>query len=642
MVEVRRVDEAGMNIHRIPILLVRLIPRLTGLAGVLIAVLLAGSALGADTPAAPPSAPGHIVVLMIWDGMRPDFVTKRDTPNLYDLGRLGTRFDHHHSMYPTLTMVNAAAIATGAAPGVNGIVANTMFLEPVLADRASALNGTPLAAKLTQPLMFENTALLASLNDSTAFAGRLLELDTVAQQLAREGGYVAIAGKAGPTFLSDDRIEALKDGVDAFGNPHKDFLFATDDLSEPPAQPGEEAAPAVNMEGVADSALDTYFTRTVTDRAIPAAKLASDAGHPSLIMLWQHNPDLTQHLAGLGTMPALEALATVDLNLGKVRAAIDAAGLTDRTDVIVASDHGFATVRMNIDLNALLVGAGLKKSLEGDDVVVARNGGSDLIYLSKTAFPTVDARREELQKIVNFAEAQEWCGPIFSRDFAPPPPAGKHRRKRPADAPYLGWIDGTFAQQVVGIFNPARSPDLTISFREISDQDNAKLTGPDQPAFALSAKGQTSVKNNSRPLVHPVKGIVYADNGKAFTTGMGMHGAAGAAELHNVCAAIGPDFKRSFVDANPTANVDIGPTITQILHLAPNVGPGGARPTGRIMSEAMPGGRSWVGTAKPIALSTTLTLQGVEVINTLRITRLGDHDYLDNATEARNPLGSSP
>ena len=60
------------------------------------------------------------------------------------------------------------------------------------------------------------------------------------------------------------------------------------------------------------------------------------------------------------------------------------------------------------------------------------------------------------------------------------------------------------------------------------------------------------------------------------------------------------------------------------------------------MTEAFPGERQWVGTAKPIALSTKLTLQGVEVTNTLRITRLGDHDYLDNATEARNPLGSSP
>ncbi len=572
---------------------------------------------------------------MVWDGLRPDFVTRHDTPNLYDLGHQGTRFDRHHSMYPTLTMVNAAALATGASPGVNGVVANTMYFAPVLPDNTTGLD-------LSKPIMLENTPLLATLNDANAFGGRLLGLDTVAQQVEREGGYLALVGKQGPAFLFDDRVKTVKDARDSVGNPHKDYLFVTDDIAELPLQPGPNKIPLANHEGVADSARDVYFTQVVTDRAIPAAKQASDAGRPALIVLWQHNPDLTQHLAGLGTMQALEALGGADINLGRVRAAIDSFGIADRTDVIVVSDHGFATVRMTIDLNALLVSAGLKKDLDSDDVVVARNGGSDLIYLSKTAFPTESGRRDELQKIVNFAEAQEWCGPIFSREPAPTPTTGKRRRKPPPEQAYLGWIDGTFAQAAVGILNPARSPDLVVSFREISDQDNQKLTGPDVPAFAITATGQTSVKNNSKTLVHPVKGIMYADAGPSFTTGMGMHGAAGAAEIHNVCAAIGPDFKRGFVDANPTANVDVAPTITHILHLAPNVGPGGAHTTGRVMTEAFPGERPWVGTAKPIAPSTKLTLQGVEVTNTLRITRLGDHDYLDNATEARNPLGSSP
>ncbi len=619
--------------------------KLAGLASLVgILVIFALTGLTVRTAAAPDaslSSRGHIVILMVWDGLRPDLVTARDTPNLYEMEHQGMRFDRHHSMYPTLTMVNAAALATGASPGVNGIVANTMYLAPVLADKAQALDASPLGTKLAKPMMFENTALLASLNGDSAFAGRLLGLDTVAQQLEREGGYLAVTGKQGPTFLFDDRVESIKDGVDSIGNPHKDYLFVTDDLAEPP-QTDAGKIPAGSLEGVADSTLDAYFTRMVTDHAIPAAKLASDAGRPSLIVLWQHNPDLTQHLAGLGTMQALESLSAADLNLAKVRAALVSAGVEDRADVIVVSDHGFATIRMTIDLNALLTTAGLKKALDSDDVVVARNGGSDLIYLSKAAFPSENSRRDELQKIVNFAEAQEWCGPIFSREFAPVPIEGKHHRKRPTEKPYLGWIDGTFAQQVVGIFNPSRSPDLVVSFREISDQGNEKLTGPDVPAFALAAKGQTSVKNNSKTLVHAVKGIVYADAPSGFTTGMGMHGAAGQAEIHNFCAAIGPDFKRGFVDTNPTANVDIAPTITRILHLAPNIGPGGARPTGRVMTEAFPGERQWVGTAKPIALSTKLTLQGVEVTNTLRITRLGDHDYLDNATEARNPLGSSP
>jgi len=608
--------------------------------GTLLFLILVSIATGAF--AVTPSGRGRIVILMVWDGLRPDFVTARDTPNLYEMSHQGVRFDRHHSVYPTLTMVNAAALATGASPGVNGIVANTMYLAPMLADKISNPDANPLGQKLAKPVMLENTPLLSSLNGADAFAGRLLQLDTIAQQVEREGGYLSVTGKEGPAFLFDNRVESIKDGVDSIGNPHKDYLFITDDLAEP-AQPDGEKIPAASAQGAADSARDAYFTRIVAERAIPAAKLASDAGHPALIVLWQHNPDLTQHLAGLGTLPAIEALSATDLNLAKVRAAIVSNDIADRTDLIVVSDHGFATVRITVDLNALLTTAGLKKALDSTDVIVAKNGGTDLIYLSKDAFPSEGARHDELQKIVNFAEAQEWCGPIFSRELAAAPVAkGRHRKRAPVQKPYLGWIDGTFTEETVGIFNRSRSPDLVISFREIPEQDNERLTGPDKPAFDLAAKGQTPVKNKSKTLVHAAKGVMYADAPASFTTGMGMHGAAGQMELHNFGAAIGPDFKHRFVDTNPTSNADIAPTITHILEVAPNVGPGGVRPTGRVLTEAFPGERQWAGTAHAISLSTKLELAGVEVINTLRITRLGDRDYLDNATEARNPLGSSP
>src|SRR6202023_2762108 len=87
---------------------------------------------------------GRIVVLMVWDGLRPDFVTQRDTPNLFRLAREGVRFDKHHSIFPTLTMVNATALATGAPPGVNGLEGNVFYLA---ADSAPA----PAVAAPSQP-----------------------------------------------------------------------------------------------------------------------------------------------------------------------------------------------------------------------------------------------------------------------------------------------------------------------------------------------------------------------------------------------------------------------------------------------------------------------------------------------------------
>ncbi|HVA77638.1 MAG TPA: alkaline phosphatase family protein [Candidatus Binataceae bacterium] len=611
-----------------------------------------GLALIAPTPfhaCAQSRARSRIFILMVWDGLRPDFVTQRDTPNLFALEREGVRLARHHAQFPTLTMVNAATLATGAPPGVAGIYGDDMFLGSMLKERGVNLQADGLMQFAVGPAMLENTQRLADLNAPDALKGNLLGLDSVVQEAAREGGYVAVVGKQGPTYLFDDRVLTVANGQDEMHQPRANYLFLSDDAAAPAADAAAMTAamPKASATGVPDADRDRYFARVVADRAIVAAKNATDAGHPALIVFWQHNPDLTQHRAGLGTLAALEALTVADEDLATVRAAIESAGVADRTDLMVVSDHGFATIRLRISLAALLVSAGLKKSLDSTDVIVAANGGSDLVYLSRDEFSTRAALSDRLQKIVNFAEAQEWCGPIFSRELAPAPPPRLRRgnyRSAAATAAYRGWIDGTFAQPALGLFNAERSPDLIVSFAEASDASNRGFTGADASAFALGAKGQQSVPNKSQALVRPVPGLVYSDTGTGdrWTTGMGMHGAAGAREIHNFGAAIGPDFKRVFLDQNPTANIDVAPTITRVLGLMINAGPGGAYPTGRALTEALAGESSYAGAAHAFTMTTDLELQGVEAITTLRLTRLGDRIYLDDSTVTRKPLGSSP
>jgi hypothetical protein len=575
---------------------------------------------------------GHIVVLMVWDGLRPDFVTQRDTPNLFRMAREGVRFDRHHSIFPTLTMVNATALATGAPPGVNGLEGNNFYLAP-----------SPEIPK-GEVVSAEGAKAILNLNGSDEFKGRLIGLDTIAQEVAREGGYVGVIGKQGPTSVFDNRVATIVDGKDIVGEPHKDYLFASEDLVASSQKTSAEIPPD-SKTTVADEQRDLYFARLVVENALPAAKVAADAGRPALVVFWQHNPDLTQHIAGLGTLPAMEALAMSDNNLMKVRGAIDSLGIGDKTDLIVVSDHGFATIKFRIVLSEMLVSAGIKKSKDSTDVVVVPNGGADLVYLSPTEFATPESKRAVLQKIVNFAEAQEWCGPIFSREPATAPDEATRRGHRSrAPKAYLGWIDGTFSQRVVGLYNPARSPDLVISFREEPDADNKNLTGPANPAFLIGQIGQVSMPNKSAALIHPVKGVVYADTGtsQTFTTGMGMHGAAGEREIHNFCAAAGPDFRRGFVDSNPTADTDVTPTITQILGTLPNIGPGGVTPNGRSMAEALTVGHQSAGGSHTQTMTADLMLQGVEAVTTVRVTWIGDEPYLDSSTVEHKPLGSSP
>ena len=68
----------------------------------------------------------HIVVV-VWDGMRPDFVTPELTPTLWELRTNGVWFARHHSAFPTTTEVNGTAIATGANPQRSGILANSEY-----------------------------------------------------------------------------------------------------------------------------------------------------------------------------------------------------------------------------------------------------------------------------------------------------------------------------------------------------------------------------------------------------------------------------------------------------------------------------------------------------------------------------------
>src|SRR5438132_13677010 len=64
------------------------------------------------------------VVLIVWDGMRPDFVTPEHTPTLFQLTQEGVFFKNHHAVYVTSTEVNGAALATGDYPDRTGIIAN--------------------------------------------------------------------------------------------------------------------------------------------------------------------------------------------------------------------------------------------------------------------------------------------------------------------------------------------------------------------------------------------------------------------------------------------------------------------------------------------------------------------------------------
>jgi predicted AlkP superfamily pyrophosphatase or phosphodiesterase len=73
---------------------------------------------------AEPAKSERRVVIVVWDGMRPDFVSEENTPTLWKLAKEGVIFRNHHPVYPSATNVNGTAMVTGVYPGKNDVIAN--------------------------------------------------------------------------------------------------------------------------------------------------------------------------------------------------------------------------------------------------------------------------------------------------------------------------------------------------------------------------------------------------------------------------------------------------------------------------------------------------------------------------------------
>src|SRR4029077_16756525 len=66
----------------------------------------------------------HRALIIVVDGLRPDYVTPEAMPRLVRLGQRGTVFTAHHSVVPTVTRVNGSSLVTGAYPETHGILGN--------------------------------------------------------------------------------------------------------------------------------------------------------------------------------------------------------------------------------------------------------------------------------------------------------------------------------------------------------------------------------------------------------------------------------------------------------------------------------------------------------------------------------------
>ena len=92
-------------------------------------LVLALFALPAFAQAPAPSAtkPQRNIIIFVADGLRYGSVEPGNMPNLTRVKTEGVDFTNSHSLYPTVTTVNASAIATGHYIGDTGNFGNTLW-----------------------------------------------------------------------------------------------------------------------------------------------------------------------------------------------------------------------------------------------------------------------------------------------------------------------------------------------------------------------------------------------------------------------------------------------------------------------------------------------------------------------------------
>jgi arylsulfatase A-like enzyme len=323
------------------------------------------------------------VVLIVWDGMRPDFVSEENTPTLFAAARGGVTFLHHHPVYVSSTEVNGTALATGVYPEQSTIIANNEFRPGI----------DPLAPIETQGFGSIRQGDKISNNHFLAFS-------TVAEILHDNGRRTAVAGSK-PVALLADRATRPQDSASV-------TLFAGRTLPEQWQGLLTTALGPFPVPNPTKTNIDQWTTKALT------GPLWSN-GVPAFSLLWLAEPDWSQHKEGPGAANALLGIRNDDRCLAQVLQILKEKNALDSTDVILVSDHGFSTVTQVVDVGAALQKQGFhvfRKFPSGGanpgDILIVSLGGAVLCYFT-------GHDEHEIEQAVHFLQAQPFTGVIFSR-----------------------------------------------------------------------------------------------------------------------------------------------------------------------------------------------------------------------------------
>lgn len=384
------------------------------------------------------------VVLMVWDGMRPDFINATNTPTLYELANKGVFFAHNHPVYISSTEVNGTTLATGAYPQHSGVIGNREFRTNIDA---------------LMPFDTESLDAMRKADEQGSYLG----VPTLAEFLQRLGYPTAITGSK-PVVLLYDRSARPENATNLV-------------VYEGQTLPTNAASGITQALGPFSDATSSKTNRDLwTTRALTEQLWKNEV--PSFSLLWMAEPDNTQHATGVGSTQSMAAIRNSDHALGMVIAALKQKGVYDTTDIMIVSDHGFSTISGSVNLVARLTNAGFQVARQfknppaKGDVLLIGLGGSALLYVTGHEEKIIDG-------LVKVLQTQDSVGTIFTA------------RARP----------GTFALNEA-LIHSKDAPDIVCSFRWASNTNSHGAPGS-VIAESQNSNGASSAQRGTHASLSP-------------------------------------------------------------------------------------------------------------------------------------------
>jgi hypothetical protein len=356
-----------------PTIMRRSSPLPVGVLLLLCAAMTACGGAGSGGQTAPERDPDSRHLLIVLDGLRPDYVTPALMPALHALGQRGVVMRSHHAVFPTVTRVNASSISTGAYPAAHGLMGNSVFFPDV------------------DPGRFLNTSDRANLLRVEETGERLLTAPTLGESLLTAGERLLVmsSGSSGSSYLLNHTVAGGAILHYDYSLPEMLHSRALTELGDVPAA------------STPNHARNRWIVDAFLEVGLPEVD-------PAVTVMWLSDPDTTAHQHGIGHPLTGEALFRLDAEIKRIQDGLADAGLLETTNIWVTSDHGFSEHTGGVNLADLL--APFTGTLDdGSPRIVA---GAGAIYVR-------DNDQAVVSEIVSALQRDDRVGAVFTRSARP-------------------------------------------------------------------------------------------------------------------------------------------------------------------------------------------------------------------------------